>query len=221
MMREDMRRKNMLVRDTGGGDFEQPPIGSHIARCIKLLDLGTQTGEYEGKVTKRRQVVIGFELSAELMADGQPFTTMAYFTMSIGKKAKLRQTLETWRGRAFTEEELAGFDLKAILGAPCMVSIVNRENSDRTKVAGVLAMPKGTKAPKQINESVYLSLEPEEYDAAVFAGLSEYWQERIRESPEWQALGHPKPAAAASDFADVEFGNDDAPGWGDEENPFA
>ena len=35
--------------DTGGGDFQQSPAGSHIARCVKLTDLGTQTGEYEGK----------------------------------------------------------------------------------------------------------------------------------------------------------------------------
>ena len=35
----------MKWSDTGGGDFEQPPIGTHMARCVRVIDIGTQRGE--------------------------------------------------------------------------------------------------------------------------------------------------------------------------------
>ena len=45
----------MKLTDSGGGNYEQPPIGTHVARCIKVIDLGTQRGEYQGKATIKRQ----------------------------------------------------------------------------------------------------------------------------------------------------------------------
>jgi hypothetical protein len=43
----------MRVSDTGGGDFEQAPAGTHMARCVRIIDIGTQFGEYQGKPNAR------------------------------------------------------------------------------------------------------------------------------------------------------------------------
>lgn len=205
----------MIVKDSGGGQFEPAPAGTHVARCIRLLDLGTQKSEFGAK----RQVLVTWELPQELISsgelEGQPFTVSAYYTMSLNEKANLRHALEAWRGRAFTVEELKGFDLKAILGAPCLLSIVHNDNG-RAKVSAVMALAKGTKAPKQINESVYLSLDPHEFDRATFDGLNDYWKEKIQLSPEWAALKQAKAAGATVG------GDDPGPdgGWDDDQIPF-
>ena len=63
----------MKWQDSGGGDFEQPPVGTHVARCIKVIDIGTQKGEYQGKANSKRQCIIGWELPTEFKnMDRQP-----------------------------------------------------------------------------------------------------------------------------------------------------
>lgn len=189
----------MKWKDNGGTDFEQPPIGTHVARCIKLIDIGTQRGEYQGKATYRRQVIIGWELPNELMSEGdhagKPFTVSKFYTASLGDKANLRADLKNWRGRDFTDEELAGFEAKNILGKPCMLSLTLSDKG-KARVTGVMALPKGTPVPDQFNESLFFSLEHADFKPEVFEALSEGYKKMIRVSPEYMELtkpGHAKP----------------------------
>lgn len=201
----------MRWTDSGGGDFEQAPIGSHVARCVKIIDIGTQKGEYQGKVNIRRQCIIGWELPNELMTEGEyagkPFTVSRFYTASLGEKANLRKDLESWRGRAFTEQELMGFDSKNILGKPCMLSVIHNDKG-KARVSGVMALPKGMPLPEQVNPSVYFSLD--DFDQAVFDKLSDGYKKLIQTSPEYQALtnGGKQPAAQRGKFDDME---DDIP----------
>lgn len=202
----------MKWSDSGGGAFEQPPIGTHVSRCVKMIDIGTQRGEYQGQANSRRQVIIGFELPAELMTEGEsagkPFTVSKFYTASLGEKANLRKDLANWRGRDFTEEELRGFDSKNILGKCCMVSLTANDKG-KVRITGIMALPKGTVVPEQVNPTVYLSLEPEEYKAEVFEALSEGYKKLIRVSPEWaelQKVGQPR--TGGTKFDDME---DDIP----------
>src|SRR4051812_4472100 len=115
------------AQDNGGGDFQSAPVGTHIARCIRLIDLGTQQGEWMGKPTHKNQVLVMWELPNEMMQteDGdKPFIVSKFYTNSLGEKANLRKDLTTWRGRDFTDDELNKFDLQTILGAACMLSVV-------------------------------------------------------------------------------------------------
>lgn len=177
-----------------GGSFESAPAGTHIARCIKLIDIGTQQNEYQGQVTYPRQVIIAWELPNELMSkgdfEGKPFTTSKFYTASLHEKATLRKDLVNWRGRDFTEEELGGFDPKKILGAPCMLSLTLNEKQ-KIRISGVMALPKGSHLPDQINKSVYFSLEPNLYDATLFESFSEGIKKIIKQSPEWQHINNP------------------------------
>lgn len=201
----------MRWSDAGGGDFEQAPIGTHVARCIKIIDIGTQKGEYQGKVNIRRQCIIGWELPNELMQEGdfagKPFTVSRFYTASIGEKANLRKDLENWRGRQFTEQELMGFDSKNILGKPCMLSVIHNDKG-KARVAGVMAVVKGMDIPAQVNPSVYFSLD--DFDQAVFDKLSDGYKKMIAASPEYQSLtnGGKQPAAPRGKFDDME---DDIP----------
>jgi hypothetical protein len=200
----------MKWTDTGGGDFEQAPVGSHVARCVKIIDIGTQKGEYQGQANIRRQCIVGWELPLELMKEGdhagKPFTVSRFYTASLGEKANLRKDLENWRGRAFTEQELMGFASKNILGKPCMLSVTHNDKG-KARVTGVMALPKGMQVPDQINPSVYFSLD--EFDQAVFDALSDGYKKLIQSSPEYQHIASgARPKTGSEALAAME---DDCP----------
>lgn len=197
----------MKWKDSGGGDFEQPPVGTHPAICIKVIDIGTQKGEYMGQATIRRQCIIGWELPNELMTsqgyEGKPFTVSKFYTASLSEKANLRKDLSNWRGKDFTEEELHGFEAKNILGKPCMLSLTMNDKS-KVRVTGVMALPKSFALPKQVNPSLFFSLD--EFDKAVFDKLSDGIKKMIEVSPEYKMLS--APAQKGNTFDDM---TDDVP----------
>lgn len=184
--------------DNGGGDFEQPPVGTHVAICTKIIDIGTQKSEYQGQANIRRQCIIGFELPNELMTTGdyagKPFTVSKFYTASLSEKANLRKDLANWRGRDFTEQELQGFESKNILGKPCMLSLTANDKN-KIRITGIMALPKGTPVPAQVNKSLYFSLEKGEFDQAVFDALSDGYKKLIMVSPEYRHIVNPQAPA--------------------------
>lgn len=197
----------MKLTDSGGGDFEQSPVGSHIARCVRIIDLGTQKSEYQGKPIVRRQIVLAWELPNELMSgehEGQPFMISKFYTASLSEKANLRKDLANWRGRDFTKEELSGFESKNVLDKGCMVSVIHNENN-KARVSGVMALPKGMILPPRVNSLVYFSLEPGEFDKSVFEPLGEGFKKMIISSPEYHEIVDPvkrNPETNSSRFDD-------------------
>jgi hypothetical protein len=179
----------MIVSDAGGTNFEQPPAGAHVARCIRIIDIGTQKGEYQGQPTFKHQFIMGWELSNELMTSGdsagKPFTVSKFYTASLNEKAALRKDLASWRTRDFTEEELKGFDVQSVLGKACMLSITLNDKG-KAKVSAVMALPKGTQVPAQVNKTVNFSIN--KFDEEVFNALSDGIKKLIIPSPEFQAM---------------------------------
>jgi hypothetical protein len=187
----------MFLPKPEGGNFTPPPAGNHVAICYRFLDLGTQSVEWKGTQKLQRKVLISWELSHELMTTGdyagQPFTIGRRYTWSMSEKANLRHDLESWRGKAFNEEDFSGpkrFDIRNVLGKPCMLSIVHesRDGSTYANIKGIGAMPKGMAVPSLINKSTYLSLEKEFFDESILDGLSEKLRETIKGSPEYREL---------------------------------
>jgi hypothetical protein len=64
------------------------------------------------------------------MKDGRPFAMFKNYTLSWSDKATLRIDLQAWRGRPFTAEEMRRFDLKTILGAWCMLNVIEKPGTD-------------------------------------------------------------------------------------------
>ena len=171
-----------LTAKNTGGDFELAPIGAHVGRCISVVDLGTQHGEYEGRPNVNKKVWILWELPNEKMKDGRPFGVSAFYTLSLGEKANLRRDLESWRGRAFTEAELAGFNLMNVLDKTCMISVIHTEKG-RSKVNGVMAVPKGMVCPARIND--LLSFDVDAWDQSAFDKVPEGIRAIIMKSDEY------------------------------------
>lgn len=204
----------MFLPEPSGGNFTPVPAGNHVAVCYRFIDLGTQSGEYKGKATSARKIIISWELPDELMPEGdyagQPFTIGNRYTWSMSEKANLRKILESWRNKKFIEDDFKGpnrFNVKNVLGKGCMLNISHTEKDGNTysNIASIGSLPKGMTAPPLKNEIVYFSLEPGLYDPAVMERLSDKLKETIRLSPEWAEIsGKGKPAVHQGDPRDLD-----------------
>lgn len=213
-MDEFLRRasESMKWKESGSGESHNPPpLGTHLARCIRLIDVGTQTDEYEGKVRSKRKVIIGWELPNEPNPEdeGKPFIATQFYVQSLHEKAKLRKHLAAWRGRDFTPEELNGFDAKNILEKPCIVNITQSETKKHV-VGAVTGLMKGQTVPPKVHPVVFFSLEPGEFDQKLYDSFSDAMKAMIAKSPEYKALKSGKPLATPPD-GDDDPSDDDVP----------
>lgn len=182
-------------------DFEEPPEGSHAARCYRVVDLGTQEVEWEGKIKHQHKVLIGWELHCdERMQDGRPFSISKRYTLSSSDKGNFRKDLEAWRGKRFEDSDFGpgGFNIKNLINVPCLLSLARSEKGGKsyTNVVAIMKPPKGMEIPALENETVFLSLEKSDWNAEVFGKLSDGLKETIRKSPEFAELTPPdRPVA--------------------------
>lgn len=206
----------MIVSETTTAPSTPAPAGTHTARCVSVIDLGTQHWEYQGQPKAARKVRLTFELPEELHvfdeAKGdQPFFVSAEFTASLHEKANLRHYLESWRGRPFTPAELAGFDLKNLLGVPAMVTVVHAERSGKTyaNITGIAALPKKLVCPPAISPLVYLGFES--WDEAVYAALPQWLRTKIASSDEFKRREHADEPPTPSEPQAPDEDNDPLP----------
>lgn len=191
----------LTVSAENSGNFELPPAGAVAARCNRVIDLGSQESTYEGKVSMKRKLLLSWEL-AELRTDGSPFTISRRFGLSLHENSALRAFLQAWRGRPFTDEELAGFDLRKLINAPCLLNIAHtsRNGKDYANILSISPLPKGMTAPELAAPAVLFDVD--DPDAAdTLEGLSDGLQATITASPEWKArLAALDGAAAGAGF---------------------
>lgn len=167
-----------------GGTWEEPEPGNHVARCIRVIELGTQRKEYQGKVDFKKQTLVVWELPTEMMEDGKPFTISKWYTASLNEKANLRRDLENWRGTPFTEAELEGFDQRNILDKPCLLNVIKNEKG-KTVVGSIAKIPKGMAVPQRVNETLFYDLE--DHNETVWGKISDGIKKIIMQSEERKA----------------------------------
>ena len=189
-----------------GGNFERCPTGAHLARCYRIVDLGTQKSEYMGEVKHLHKIMLGWEVHGVddngkplTTKDGRPFAMFKNYTLSWSEKANLRLDLQSWRGKSFDQEEMRKFDLKTVLGAWCMLNVIERPGTNGniySNVNGVTPVPaiiKQSGLPKAVNPDEIFNLQ--EPDMAIFANFSDNLKAKITSSPQWkEAHGEVKKA---------------------------
>jgi len=212
---------------TDSSEFVQVPVGMHLARCYRIVDLGTQAKNTQYGLKHQRTIMISFEVHGD-GPDGQPMVTSRGDPMSISQdynltlneKSVLSGHLEGWRGTKFTEAERdGGFDIKKILGVWAMINVTSSTSKKSGKVYhnidGLMPVPKMIKdagLPSGFNALGYFSMEDEKPDMETFNTLSQYHQDKIKESPEWAVIARPnlyKPNS--KDLGMKDDMNDDIP----------
>ena len=133
-----------LILKEASGSFTPAPDGGHSAVCVDVIDLGMVETSWEGEKRVTHKCRLVFEI-AERMDDDRRYVVSRQFTASLNEKASLRKFLESWRGRPFTREELAGFNTEQLIGAPCVLQIVHVERAGKTyaNIDSVMKLMKG------------------------------------------------------------------------------
>lgn len=181
-----------------------PESGNHLARCISIIDLGTQHWEFNGEKKSGHKVRITWELPEATDTETgnmpifdeekgpQPFVVSDEYTVSINPKSKLRPLLESWMGRKFTAAEEETLDLKKFLGKICLINVVHqpdKKDSSRTyaNVGGVTPPMKGMKCPNAINPLINFDMDAVDKHT-IFATLHDFIKKKIEASDEWKTM---------------------------------
>ncbi len=139
---------SLTVNANPSSDITPIPEGTYLAVCNMLVDLGMQFNENFKNSSKK--VLIGWEIPDETYEyDGEKKhrNLSKRYTASLNERAKLREDLAAWRGRDFTDDELAAFDLRNIVGKSCLINVIHKDSNGKTyaNISSIVALPKGMK----------------------------------------------------------------------------
>ena len=191
---------------SAGGDFEIAPEGVFLARCYKMVDVGTQTETGQFGTKENRKIYLYWELLETAdgekirMEDGEtPFSIFNSYKLSMHPKANLRKHLDSWRGKKFTDEQAADFDITKLLDQFCLLQITHSTSKDGQKTyANVDGIMTTKKKVDGINEISSFSIEDPDMD--VFNDLPDWLQSKIEDAPEWNETDdEDQPSAPAAD----------------------
>lgn len=189
------------------------PAGNYIARCYKMIEIGTVDEVVRGEKKTLHKVRIGWELPTELKVFNpekgeQPLVIDKEYTLSMYEKANLRKDLKSWRGKDFTDEQAEKFDITTLIGAPCMINIIHKPSSkDPSKIyeeiAGITPLPKGVPCPEAINRTFVLSYD--EFDKELFAMLPDFIKNKMMTSVEYKGMQNPHSTTIVEESEEVPF----------------
>lgn len=208
----------------GGKDFELVPPGVHLAICTKIVHVGYQKA-YNPKYPDKNEVWLDFEvpdIRVKWMKDGEekegPAIVRRKFSLSLSEKSNLRPFLESWRGKPFTKEEEDGFEITALLGKICQLSIIHEPSADGKKTYaningafGIIkeqrdALVANPARGKPSGELLVYSVDA--HDQAIYDKLPEWQQKLIDGRVQEKAASAATDQTAAKSAEDY---NDDIP----------
>jgi hypothetical protein len=206
----------IIASNSGGTNYEPVPAGNYPARCYSMIHIGNVVEEFQGEKKTMNKVRLTWELPTETKVfkeekGEQPYVLSKDFTLSMHEKSTLRKWLEAWRGKGFTNDESAAFDITKLVGKPCMVNVIHTTKGDKAyaNISGVSAMPKGLNCPEQMNPSVIFSVL--EFDQKVFETFPDFLKDKIKSSKEYKEMDQPGAFETAPEHNESQEDNDSLP----------
>jgi len=167
--------------------FPSVSVGVHKARCVKVIDLGTQKKVFEDKVSWKHEVMVVFETPDQTNNTSEPLTISKWYNLTLHEKSNLGIDLTSWRGRAFSETEKKGFDIVKLVGVPCLLNVI--QGNKNNQIGSVMPLPKGDKIAEQYHTSIIFDLKDfQNGKKEVFNQLPEGIRNMIRRSRELEGL---------------------------------
>lgn len=127
----------MPINVSAGSGMSIPthPADLFSSITIDVADLGEVESTWNGRIKKVHKVMIrwfcGEYATNPDTGEKYPLWVNRRFTASLHENSALRPFLETWRGRPFTPEELKGFDLETLIGAPAFIQVSHAKVNER------------------------------------------------------------------------------------------
>ena len=195
---------SIIAKSSGNTERTLAPMGNHLARCVKMVHIGTAEENIQGKIKKLNKVKLAFELPDETHVfreenGAEPFMVSKEYTLSMSDKANLRKDLESWRGKPFTPKQAEEFDITVLLGIPCMVNVIHKtaksSGNDYVVISSITPLPKRVECPEQVIPSFEFNF-TDSFEN--FEQLDEWTQNKIRETDEFKALTETAPIEVAA-----------------------
>lgn len=193
------------------------PKGTHIARCIGLIHIGTIDEMYQGVSKKLDKINLTFELPEELHSfkEGEPQKPLVIsqeYTLSMGKKSNLRPIVEGVIGTTLTDDEAYGFNHEELVGMACLLSVKHKTSAKGTVyayIAGTSALMRGQVCKPAFN--VFNILTYEKWDQAKFDALPQFIREKMIGSEEYMKMKGVHTDGVAMDYPKEDINPDDIP----------
>lgn len=117
----------------GGGNYERPEPGKHLAVWAKTYDVGVQRDTWKGQEKLRPKLCIVWELETQ-DSKGRPMQAYDVVPASTYGKSALRAAIEAVEDRPLTQEEVDdGYDTDNAEGKCCVLRIVAGEKNPDTR----------------------------------------------------------------------------------------
>ena len=200
----------LFAKTTGDGPPPVPP-GLHHAICYSIVDLGTHLSPVYGK--RQHRVLIQWEIPDQRITverDGKPKdmprAISKRYTISMHMKSALRQDVESWRGKPFSDEELEhGFDLLKLLGHACTLNVMHATNEGKTWANVKNVVPAMTSATALKPENPLSHFDIDDLATGIPETIPEWIRKVVQESDEYLALIRGRtPEDAGDDGIDPE-----------------
>lgn len=202
----------IYASDPGGGrSYDPVKEGMHHGICYGIYDLGHQFQEKFGK--SAHKAIIVWELPderIEIEKDGTsknlPRSISNFYTVSLHEKSNLRKHLESWRGKAFTDDELKKFDILKLLGVNCTLQIIHRKKEDgpMAVISSIIPLMPHMEKKKPENPVVHFSFS--EGMTNIPNGTPDWIADKIKTADEWGGDEN-----AVNDDSDPGYPDDDIP----------
>lgn len=181
---------SMIASDNGGNNIPKLEGGVYTAISSAIVDMGLQNNEKFNK-TQRKFMMIWTILNETIEVNGEqlPRQLSKEYSFSLHEKSTLRKDLQAWRGKAFTEEELRGFDILNVINVPCQLQILLEERNGKTynNIASIMALPKGTQA-EQLDNTYHFDIENME-TWSNWTKIPQWIRDRIKKAENYQTSG--------------------------------
>lgn len=185
---------SMIAKENGNSNIPVLEDGVYMAICNGVIDLGIQSNEQFGNKSSRKMMIQWQIVGENVEINGEklPRRMQKQYGFSLNSKANLRKDLEAWRGRAFTSEELKGFDLTNIINVPCQLQVLVKERVGKDNyndIGGIMALPKGNNIEK-LEDKDLLMLDLEDPNTYVyFKNVPKWIQDRIKQAENYESSG--------------------------------
>ena len=172
-----------IAKSEGNSNIPKLENGVYTALSSMLIDLGFQKSVLDNNVRRKFMmvwIIVGEFI--EVNKEQLPRVMSKEYTLSLNEKSNLRKDLQAWRGQAFTEEELQGFNLITVMNKPCQLQIINEEKNGKTynNISAIMAMPKGMTVEPLQETTVFITNNPETWNN--WEKIPKWIKEKIKKS---------------------------------------
>lgn len=185
------------------------PAGTHLARCISLIHVGTVKTEWAGEEKWLDKVRLGFELSSELHVfkegeEARPFVVSKEYTLSLGDKSNLYPIVKGIVGD-IPEDVRNSFNVEDLVGKACLLTISHVDSKYGTVASIDTTAPlmKGMTEVSQVNESKILTYE--KWDKDYFNSLPDFIKDKMKGSKQYEAMFKSEGHNEEIDANDIPF----------------